>query len=342
MTVTNPSCHNLRVEPPGWRKRLSRMGFGIILLDLLALIPGCGPGLPILTPHETAIADAARPLLAMDPDAVWTDCYNRLIELGPDSIEYLMQQPALSEPAAPDDLEAMLHTSLVRLLVHPAQRPRLSVNCFETTFDLLHFDIKAAGRRIGTICLLEGRLPRAWHDLYPADFDHAYGSLVDAEADRQVIQQWWAEYRQRGQMLFMAPPLRPRVADALRLLSRRYADLWIYVPWPRAILCSYGPDKTRLFWARTRDYNLVLAACAWLGSSPDPELRDRLIDLIDDPSQVLSHNARVALGYSPDPRIRALVERYKDKDRARSLEPPRPEPDLDGFAPNEKGTECPA
>jgi hypothetical protein len=268
------------------------------------------------------------PILALDPNAVWTDCYNRLLDVGPESIAWLAEQPIMNQPADPNDLQVMLHNSLIRLLTHPAARPRLSANCFETTFDLLHLDIKSEGCRIGTVYLPDGRVPRDWHDLYPAEFDRLCGDLVDAETDRQAICEWYAGWRTRGELPPLAAPLRPRTADAFTLLSRRYADVWTYLPRARPVLCSFDPEESALFRARTCDYNLVRAACVWLGSMPDLQIRDRLIELVGHPALPVAHNAQFALSYSPDPRIRDLLERYKKTDQARL---PQPAPsDQDG------------
>ena len=41
------------------------------------------------------IAAAARPLLTLDPHAVWTDHFNRLVAQGPAAIAWLMEQPEI-------------------------------------------------------------------------------------------------------------------------------------------------------------------------------------------------------------------------------------------------------
>lgn len=261
------------------------------------------------------IAAAARPLLTLDPDAVWTDHFNRLVAQGPAAIAWLMEQPAMIRTAAPDDLRVLLHTSLIRLLADPASGPpALSATCFETTLGLLHFDLKAGGRRLGTVVWTEESPPRAWHDLYPADFDHAAAAAIDLEADRRALRDWWQAQPRRGASIAVAPRLEPRAAYLWRILSRRLADRWDYQPELRAALCAAGPRGPALVELSTRDYNLVRAACVWLGSRGEAEVQRQLIELVACPLPTVAHNARFALGYSPDERIRAVVKRYAGPD----------------------------
>lgn len=279
----------------------------------MPLAPGClSPGYP-LTPRQQAIEVAARPILTLDPDAVWTECYNRLVELGPDSIDYLVRQPAIACPTAPDDLSALLHTSLLRLLAAPAGAPPLSANCLETTLDVLHFDLKVNGRSIGTVVLSERIPPHAWHELYPADFDHRLAARIDLEADRRALRAWWLAHRDRYHDLASAHRLRPRPEPLWRLLARREADHWQYQPEPRTVLCAGPQAGPTLLHIPTYDYNLVRAACIWLGSSTEPAVQERLIELVDSPSPVVAHNARFALRYAPDERIRALLRRFETR-----------------------------
>lgn len=292
------------------------------LLLLLCLPTACAPPSRTLTPLERRIEQAARPILQMNPDAVWTDCYNELVELAPASIAYLAEHPLMRRRAAPDDLRVMLHTSLLRLLVHPATRPRVSVNCLETTLDVLHFDLKVDGRRIGTACLPEPEMPAAWHELYPLDCDHELAGRIDVEADRQALRRWWHENGGDDGILAAADQLRPRAENLWRLLSRRYADRWSYQPEPRAIRCGGPPIERTMMLGHTYDYNLVRAACVWLGSADQPRIRARLIDLVGSPSPVLVHNALLALQYVPDERIRDLIDRYKKKMEASPVKPP--------------------
>jgi hypothetical protein len=282
---------------------------------------GCiAPGTP-LTVAERAVAAAAGPILELDPHANWTACFNRLVELGPASVCYLARQPLMHRRAAPDDLRVALHISLLRLLANRDTAPRLSANCFETTLDLLHFDLKARGRRVGTAYLAQGRRPRAWHDLYPADFDHRAAADIDVEADRRAMLRWWRKQAGQPSTLVTTRPLTPRPERLWRLLSRRYADRWTYQPELGAILCAGqdgGPEMIRVI---TEDYNLVRAACIWLGSSPDPAVQDRLIEMIASSSPVVGHNARFALRHSRAPRIRAALKRFEQRGRASDRAP---------------------
>lgn len=264
------------------------------------------------------IAAAARPLLSLDPHAVWTEHFNRLVAHGPAAIAWLMEQPAMTRPAPPDDLRVLLHTSLIRQLAAPAsQPPALSATCFETTLGLLHFDLKANGRRLGTVVWTDDSPPRTWHDLYPADFDHIAAATIDLEADRRALRAWWEAQTQRGASVAVAPRLEPRAAYLWRILSRRIADRWDYQPELRAVLCAAGPRGPALLELPTRDYNLVRAACVWLGSRREPVVQRQLIELVACPLPTVAHNARFALGYSPDERIRAVVKSYADGDEGR-------------------------
>ncbi len=259
------------------------------------------------------IAAAARPLLTLDPHAVWTEHFNLLVARGPAAIAWLMEQPAMTRPAPPDDLRVLLHTSLIRLLAAPAsQPPALSATCYETTLGLLHFDLKASGQRLGTVVWTDDAPPRTWHDLYPADFDHVAAATIDLEADRRALRDWWQAQPRRGASVAVAPRLEPRAAYLWRILSRRIADRWDYQPEPRAVLCAAGPRGPALLELPTRDYNLVRAACVWLGSRGGPGVQQQLIELVACPLPTVAHNARFALGYSPDERIRAVVKRYAD------------------------------
>ena len=277
---------------------------------LLPLLAGCAVRDARLTPLERTIAEAARPILEMDPDAVWTDSFNTLVELAPASIRYLAEHETLRRPAAPDDLRVMLHTSLLRMLANPATRPRLTANCLETSLDLLHFDLKVGGDSVGTPLLADRQAPACWHDLYPADLDRNLADQIDAEADRRAMLQWWHEHRGNPQTVAAGMRLTPKAERLWRLLSRRYADRWTYQPGTTTIQCSQGSREPVMILADTYDYNLVRAACVWLGSSPSEEIRGRLIDLVASPSQIVVHNAILALRHAPDRRIRELLERY--------------------------------
>jgi hypothetical protein len=279
---------------------------------LLSAVSGClSPGLSP-APSDSVVAAAARPILTLDADAVWTQAYNRLVELGPASIDYLMRQAAMTRPARPGDLGVLLHTSLVRLLADPASMPpRLSASCLETTLGVLHFDLRVNSRPLGTIVLAEGSMPSAWHDLYPADFDHALAGQIDLEADRQALCDWWRTRRTHGGPLVITGRLEPQARYLWPLLSRRYANHWEYQPESRAVLCAAQPRGPALLEVRTVDYNLVRAACIWLGSSGDPAVQAGLIELTGSSSPLVAHNARFALRYSPDERIRRVLRRFE-------------------------------
>jgi len=279
---------------------------------LLCSLAGCMATGALRSPREHDVELAARPLLEMDPNANWTACYNRLLEFGPASIDYLVSEPIMHRRAAPDDLRAMLHTSLLRLLANPAAAPRLSVTCFETTLGVLHFDPKVRGRRLGEVCLPTTRLPAAWHELYPADFDHALAAEIDVEADRRAMLRWWEDRRDEPALLFTQRRLQPHTAYVWAVLPRRYADVWTYELKPEVLLCALPPSGTALLRGKTYDYNLVRAVCIWLAASDAPGAQRELIELIAHPSPTVAYNARFALQHSPDPRIREVLERYNE------------------------------
>jgi hypothetical protein len=302
-----------RIHPNGARPTLNPhlRRSGLSLAALFGLLAGCAPRGPTLTPQELAIERAARPILTLDQDAVWTDCFNRLVERGPEAVAYLVEAPLMCRPCAPDDLRVMLHCSLLHLLIQPGLRPRLTANCLETALDVLHFDLKVNGHRIGTPCLSERRLPRYWHELYPADCDLLLGDGIDADADRTALRRWWQEHGRSAQGLVAGQRLTPRPADLWPWLSRSYADRWLYSEQSRTLRCAAGPDQA-LFSSQSYDYNLVRAACLWLGAAEQAEIRDRLIGLVASPSAIVAYNARFALRHAADARIRELLQRYKD------------------------------
>jgi hypothetical protein len=282
------------------------------MVVLLALAGCAAPG-PSLTPRQREIESAARPILALDPDVEWNARFNRLIEFGGEAIDYLVSQPALQHRAAPDDLETLLHTSLIRLLGGRGA-PALTLNCYETTLDLLHFDPRVDGRPLGEICIPVGMTPTAWHDVYPHRVARQLVQRVDAEADRQAIVEWWRQARQRGQTSASGRELRPQLADVAPVLSRRYADVWVYETDRKAVLVSNPAAQlvpgTALMQVATTDYNLVRAACIWLGTRTDDAAQQRLIELIGDESPITVHNALFSLRFSRDPRIRQTIQRY--------------------------------
>jgi hypothetical protein len=176
---------------------------------------------------------------------------------------------------------------------------------------VLHFEIKVDGDRVGTLAMTTAHPPRCWHDLYPADFRHDRAARITLEADRQALVAWWQRYRGEPALLCAPPPALPNAEHLYRLLGRQYADRWQYQPEPGTVIrCCVPPRGSTLLDLPTYDYNLVRAACIWLGTAPDPQVRERLIDLVGSPSLVLSYNACFALRYADDPRIRALVEKY--------------------------------
>ncbi|HMQ17477.1 MAG TPA: hypothetical protein PKC49_16055, partial [Phycisphaerae bacterium] len=195
---------------------------------LLTSCAGCVSAGQPLTAAERRVMEAARPLLTLDAGANWTECYNRLVELSPGAIDFLCRQSALTRPAAPDDLAAALHASLVRSLASPMTRPRLTFNTFETTFDLLHLDPKVRGCRLGTVAILGDAPPRTWPDLYPADFDHELAGEVDVERDRQAILAWYRQHAGAPALLARGRRMRPWTDELWSALSERPADVWTY------------------------------------------------------------------------------------------------------------------
>jgi hypothetical protein len=224
-------------------------------------------------------------------------------------MDYLMKQPAMTRRAPPDDLPVLVHTSLVRLLADPVNAPKLSANCLETTLDVLHFDLKVGGRSLGAVGQVNPAPPRGWPELYPADFDQALAAQIDVEADRQALCNWWQAHRGDASPPVTSRRLRPRAEHLWPVLTRRLADVWQYQPEARAVLCTarQGPA---LLQVPTYDYNLVRAVCIWLGSSAEPDVQERLIELVASPLPATAHNARLALRYATDARIRAVIERY--------------------------------
>jgi hypothetical protein len=275
---------------------------------LLAWCAGCTGPDPRLS-REARIADAARPLLTLDPDAVWTEHFNLLVAEGPAAIDWLMRQPALAEPAHPDSLQVMLHTSLVRLLAHPAHAPDLSAAAFETTLGVLHFDPRVFGEPLGPVLIADRQAPARWTDLYPTQFDQLRGGAVALEADRRILQTWWQLHR-HDPMATLGRPLEPQTDRLWPLLARRYADGWHYQPEAGVVLVSGPPREPVLLQLTTYDYNLTRAACIWLGSRDEQAVAGRLIELVGHPARMVAYNARLALSYSPDERVRELIAEF--------------------------------
>jgi hypothetical protein len=286
---------------------------GIAGLCVAALF-GCTSSATTMGGRWQGIERYARPLLELDPNANWTACFNELAERRAASVEYLLARPEMNRRAAPDDLRVMLTTSLLRMLAESRTAPRLSVNCYETTLDLLYFQPKVLGRPLGEVCIPPEGMPNAWHALYPADFNHVLAQAIDVENDRRIMVLWWQTRGVETARQGAPSPLRPREAYLWDLLARRYADVWTYESRPAAFLCGEAPAAAVLLHGKTLDYNLVRAACIWLGSSEDAAVSDRLIGLVAHPSEIVSHNARFALRFRRDPRIRAVIERYNSAD----------------------------
>ncbi len=290
--------------------RRPRRGQAACLLTLLAC-GACAAPRDTLTRAERQALAVARPILDLDPDAVWTDRFNQLVALGPPAIEALMRTPDLTRPAAPDNLRVFICVSLVRLLANPdTQPPRLTATCLVTTYDLLYFDVRVSGQPLGPIVLADRAPPPSWLDLFPAEFRHDRAAAIDLEADRQALRAWWAEHRGGARSLVTARPLAPREEELWPLLARRPAARWVFELDDRVVPCALGGrDEPALLRLRTYDYNLVRAACIWLGSRGTPAAQQRLVTLVGSPVPVIAENARFALRFSPEPRIRALIER---------------------------------
>ncbi len=270
---------------------------------------GCQSGRRHPGMSEPPIAVALRPLLELQPQANWTSVFNALLPHGAAAMDYLAGRPVMQRPAAPDDLRVMVHTSLMRLLAVAPDAPHLSVNCFETTLDVLHFDPKVSGRPLGTVFMPQPRPPAAWHELYPADFDHRLAARIDLESDRLAMLRWWNDHRAAPVGALRTLPLRPQPQYLWTVLSRRYADRWVYEPTGSTMLCSTGPRLPTLIDEPCYDYNLVRAVCLWLATCRLPEVQDRLIETVAAPSPIVAYNARFALRNSPDHRIREVIER---------------------------------
>lgn len=282
-------------------------------LAVLLALAGCAAPGSSLTPRQREIEAAARPILALDPGVEWNAHFNRLVEFGGEAIDYLIAQPVFQRRAAPDDLDTLLHTSLIRLLCG-RDAPALTLSCYETTLDLLHFDPRVDGQPLGEICIPPGMTPTAWHDVYPHRVARRLAERVDAEADRRAIVAWWRAARQRGLTLVSGRALRPKLDDVVPVLGRRYADVWVYETDRKAVLVADGPGQltpgTALMQVATTDFNLVRAACVWLGTRTDDAAQQSLIELISDESPITVHNAIFALRFSRDPRIRETIQRY--------------------------------
>ncbi|GMU82900.1 MAG: hypothetical protein AMXMBFR47_27710 [Planctomycetota bacterium] len=325
------------------RRPFSRTASLLAAISLTALLAGCAASQSSAGWPAELVA-AAEPLLALDPDTDWTESYNRLLSFGAASVDYVVSRPAMVERQAPDSLDALAATSLAQLLIGRGAPP-LSGTCFETSYDLLHFDVKSRGTPLGEARISPGARPRSWPALYPGRFDHTAAVRIDVDGDRQRLREWWLERRERGEAEAAGRRLSPSVGGALELLGRRYVDRWGYAPdrsvlrqvaweggkvgrWEGSEAGGAPGDEASVAWLPgvrssgaqpaqdtpamilepTEDYNLVRAACLWLAGRPDAE--ERLIERVASLSEIVAHNARFALLHSPNPSIRAAVERY--------------------------------
>lgn len=296
-------------------------GVVLVLCAVLVCASGCAGTGSRAVPWPSELVAAATPLLTLDPDADWTESYNRLLAFGAQGVDYVMSRPEMAERQAPDSLDALAATSLAQLLIGRGAPP-LSGTCFETSYDLLHFDVKSRGTPLGEARISPGVRPRTWPALYPGRFDHTTAGRIDVDGDRQRLREWWLGRRQRGEAEAAGRRLSPSVDRALELLGRRYVDRWGYAP-DRSVLRQVAweggkvgtwqgvrgaQDAPAMILEPTEDYNVVRAACLWLAHRPDAE--ERLIERVASLSEIVAHNARFALLHSPNPSIRAAVERY--------------------------------
>lgn len=310
------SCRRVSAVRPQ-RILIGRVPGCLIPLVTLALVPGCVTGAGRHRPADAAIVAAAKPILTLDPEAVWTERYNQLVARGTESLRYLAEHPRLQRPAAPDDLAVMVHLNLLRLLAHPAmQPPRLSATCLETTLDVLHCDIRVSGKPIGKLVWLDGATVSAWHDLYPEDFDHGRAARVNVERDRRAMLAWWKRALSRGWPLAVRGRLTPQARHLWSVMSRYRADRWNYLP-NRGVTHCGSVGRPSLLGGLRRDYNLVRASCIWLGTRNLPAVQTQLIELVGSSVPAASYNARFALRRSPNGAIRALIERF-DAERGSS------------------------
>ena len=287
-----------------------------LLAAVLTVAGGCNSASSMRTQHWHDIRAAAEPLLTLDPEANWTACCNRLLELGPDSLAYLAAQPAMQHRAAPDDLSVALHTSLMRLLARPHMVPRLSIHCYETTLNVIHFEPKVRGRSLGSVVMLNPHPPRSLFDLYLADFDHGAAARVDVETDRQAMLTWWNQSSADAQALLRQAPWQPKADYLWPLLARRPADRWLYTPVDGVLLCAEPPADAALLNLEAYDYNITRAAAIWLGSSHNEEVVRALIELLSHASPTLAHNVVFALRHSPDRQIRDAIEGFDQAPRS--------------------------
>ncbi len=308
------------MNPAAARRRRICTSFSCIVVMATA---GCVPVLS--TPGR--IARRARAILSLDPNANWTQCVNELIRIGPASVDWLMRRRCMQRPAAPDDLSVLMHVSLVRLLMPPDRRPELTTTALQVRHGLVYFEIRVRGRRLGE-AIWRDHPPTTWPALLVRGFRPALADQSDLEHDRRQLVAWWRQHRASPAELARREEYRPRTAKLWRLLAWHPADHWSPAG-PAGELCA-GDDRLSLTLPLARaDYNLVRSACIWLGSRTDASVQLRLIDLVGSDQEVVRHNALFALGFSPDPAVRALLRRLREQ--------PEPRPDAPGLWVRQQG-----
>lgn len=286
----------------------------VTIFVVAACVLSCGGCVGSVRPGA-ALPRSGDPLdtiLRMDPSANWTSCYNALASQRVAALESLFLRPELNRRCAPDDLPVLLATSLARLLLAPDVRVATRATALDVSLDLLHFDIKIDGRPLGELALLTPATPRSCLDLYPAEIDSGLASELNVDADRAAVLAAWRSAW--SSLSRSAPPLRPQSTWLMAVLGRRYADRWRYDWVEKATLVSWTAQAPGgappLLICASYDYNLVRAACVWLGDRGDAADSATLIELVASPATVIAHNARFALQHSPNPRIRGLIEKY--------------------------------
>lgn len=195
----------------------------------------------------------------------------------------------------------------------------MHASALDISLDLLHFDVKVGGHPLGELALLTPAIPRSCFDLYPGEIDSDLAAELDVDADRIVLLKAWES--QQTALRGPGQPLRPQARWLFPLLGRRYADRWQYELSEKATLISWPAPASQgvppMLVGESYDYNLVRAACVWLGAVNETATSTSLIEMVGAPSLVAAHNARFALRHSPNAGIRALIEKYERT-------PPRP------------------
>lgn len=268
---------------------------------------------------QERIADAARALLSLDPEADWTAAYNVLVEIGDPAVVYLANEPRYRAAQCGADLEVLLRNSLIKALLGIGHGPKLTLRAFEISLDVFHLDPNVRGRRLGEI---HYKHPCAndWTALYPARFDHAVARHVDVLRDRDALRAWIELRVARRERLTRATTLQPRSEALFGVLSRAPADRWRFAPERQALSVADVEEPKRLpGWpvppsaalidTPTDTYHLIRAACIQLARSRSPEVLERLIGSLGSSNPTLSYNASFALRRSFD---RAIRERMRN------------------------------